>query len=235
MAPRTAARSEFAEPATRTVSKWLLPMSTTPPTTTRDRIITEAMRLFADRGYKGTSVAAIEEAAGLSPGSGGLYKHFRSKEDVLKAGIELQLQRMEEVREAAEALEPGTAPDPAAGLRLAGQAALAGMAAHRDFNRILFRELDRFPDILADVRERAIHSTYRSSADAIRRQSKEWSVDERIDPEAVAVLTVAPLLYYRIVELLFGEPPGEVAEDRVLDAWVDLWTTYISAKRERKQ
>lgn len=207
----------------------------TTPITTRDRIIHEAMRLFAERGYKGTSVAAIEEAAGLSPGSGGLYKHFRSKDEVLKAGIEAQLTRIEEVREAAEAFQPGSADDPAADLRLAGAAAMAEMAAHRDFNRILFRELDRFPELLADVRERAIHSTYRQTADAIRRQSKEWSVDERFDPEAVAVLTVAPLLYYRIVELLFGEPPGEVAEDRVLDAWVDLWTTYISAKRERKQ
>ncbi|MFD0856079.1 TetR family transcriptional regulator, partial [Actinomadura adrarensis] len=35
--------------------------------TTRERIVSEALRLFADRGYAATSVAEIEAAAGLSP------------------------------------------------------------------------------------------------------------------------------------------------------------------------
>ncbi|MGY1944425.1 cytochrome P450 [Nocardia asiatica] len=47
---------------------------------TRDRIVAEALRLFAEQGYASTSVAAIEEAAGLSPESGALYTHFGSKE-----------------------------------------------------------------------------------------------------------------------------------------------------------
>jgi AcrR family transcriptional regulator len=49
-------------------------------THTRERIVTEAMRLFAERGYRGTTVWDIEEAAGLAPRAGGLYKHFRSKQ-----------------------------------------------------------------------------------------------------------------------------------------------------------
>ena len=51
--------------------------------TTRERIITEAMRLFAERGYRGTTVGDIEQAAGLSPRAGGLYKHFASKDEVV--------------------------------------------------------------------------------------------------------------------------------------------------------
>ena len=54
-------------------------------TSTRERIVAESLRLFADRGYAATSVAEIEAAAGLSPGAGGLYRHFRSKEEVLAA------------------------------------------------------------------------------------------------------------------------------------------------------
>ena len=53
---------------------------------TRERIVTEAMRLFARRGFRGTTVGEIEQAAGLAPRAGGLYKHFRSKEEVLAAG-----------------------------------------------------------------------------------------------------------------------------------------------------
>lgn len=40
---------------------------------TKERLVTEAMRLFGEQGYKATSVAQIEKAAGLTPGSGGLY------------------------------------------------------------------------------------------------------------------------------------------------------------------
>lgn len=46
---------------------------------TKERLVTEAMRLFGEQGYKATSVAQIEKAAGLTPGSGGLYHHFKSR------------------------------------------------------------------------------------------------------------------------------------------------------------
>ena len=59
--------------------------------TTRERIVDEAMRLFSQHGYAATSIAKIEAAAGLTPGAGGLYHHFKSKEAVLAAGIERQL------------------------------------------------------------------------------------------------------------------------------------------------
>lgn len=49
------------------------------------------MRLFGEQGYSATSVAQIEAAAGLRPGAGGLYAHFRSKEALLRAGLEALL------------------------------------------------------------------------------------------------------------------------------------------------
>src|SRR6476659_5139838 len=61
----------------------------TPSTSTRDRLLDEAMRLFGERGYDATSVAEIERSAGLTPGAGGLFHHFRTKEAVLVAGLAL--------------------------------------------------------------------------------------------------------------------------------------------------
>lgn len=55
---------------------------------TRDRILAEALNLFSTRGYRGTRVQDIEEAAGLSPGAGGFYRHFRSKREVLETALE---------------------------------------------------------------------------------------------------------------------------------------------------
>jgi AcrR family transcriptional regulator len=69
------------------------------PTPTRERLVTEAMRLFGAQGYQGTSVAQIEEAAGLAPGSGALYHHFKSKEELLEAGIDRQLDRRSAMRD----------------------------------------------------------------------------------------------------------------------------------------
>jgi AcrR family transcriptional regulator len=66
---------------------------------TRERLVTEAMRLFGEQGYQGTSVAQIEEAAGLAPGSGALYHHFKSKEQLLEAGIDRQLDRRSAMRD----------------------------------------------------------------------------------------------------------------------------------------
>jgi len=56
---------------------------------TRDRILAEAERLFASRGYAGTSLRQVADAVGVTPPN--LYNHFRSKralyESVLDRGI----------------------------------------------------------------------------------------------------------------------------------------------------
>jgi AcrR family transcriptional regulator len=55
---------------------------------TREVLIDAALTLFANEGYRGTTIRKIEEAAGLSPGAGGMYRHFRSKEELLLAAVE---------------------------------------------------------------------------------------------------------------------------------------------------
>ena len=52
-----------------------------------ERLLAAAMTLFARNGYDRTSVGEIQEAAGLTFGSGALYKHFASKEAVLAEGM----------------------------------------------------------------------------------------------------------------------------------------------------
>ena len=46
--------------------------------TTRDKILNEALTLFADRGYDGTSVEEIAEKVGIKAPS--LYNHFKDEE-----------------------------------------------------------------------------------------------------------------------------------------------------------
>jgi AcrR family transcriptional regulator len=49
---------------------------------TSNRILTQAMRIFLEKGYHGTSIDDITRSAGVTKGA--LYWHFRSKEDLLK-------------------------------------------------------------------------------------------------------------------------------------------------------
>lgn len=49
----------------------------------RRHIMAVAMRLFAERGYHGTSISKIATEAGISKGL--LYNYFESKEDLLRA------------------------------------------------------------------------------------------------------------------------------------------------------
>jgi AcrR family transcriptional regulator len=54
---------------------------------TRERIFSEAVRLFGERGYHETTVGDIEGAVGLTPRAGGFYRHFASKEAVLVEAV----------------------------------------------------------------------------------------------------------------------------------------------------
>ncbi len=53
---------------------------------TRERIVSEAMRLFSEKGYTSTSIQDILRAAGANAGS--LYHFFPAKQDLLLAVLE---------------------------------------------------------------------------------------------------------------------------------------------------
>ena len=52
---------------------------------TRDRLIEAALQQFTATGYHGASMRQIAEAAGVAVG--GIYNHFASKEEMLKAVV----------------------------------------------------------------------------------------------------------------------------------------------------
>lgn len=62
--------------------------------TTKERILEEALTLFAEKGYDGTSMDVIAERVGIKGPS--LYKHYRGKEEILNALIDAAEERYEE-------------------------------------------------------------------------------------------------------------------------------------------
>ena len=67
----------------------------------KDEIIDAALRLFAEKGFDGTSTGDILKAVGIARGT--LYYHFRSKEEILDAATDRMVGRMlERARAAAQ-------------------------------------------------------------------------------------------------------------------------------------
>src|ERR1700757_1059735 len=60
------------------------PLTKAVPPSRRNGLVRQAARLFAEKGYHGTSTGDLAEAMGVQKGS--LYAHIRSKEDLLWEG-----------------------------------------------------------------------------------------------------------------------------------------------------
>jgi AcrR family transcriptional regulator len=188
---------------------------------TRERIVSEALRLFAERGYAATSVAEIEAASGLSPGAGGLYRHFRSKEEVLAAAVREHITRTSRqitatFQQAAELRERPLIDR----LRLAGTAGMAKMREEADLVRVLFRDLDKFPNLVAEMREGIVNPLYDMIAKWLAGQPEMAGVDE--DWDAVAVTLGGAIVNYWLAGDALHEPPQRVGEERFIDGWARL-------------
>src|ERR1700761_6275680 len=126
--------------------------------TTRERIVDEAMHLFSQHGYAATSIAKIEAAAGLTPGAGGIYRHFTSKEALLAAGIERRLGRLSALREIRGVL--GSLGDVKAELTLTARYVLAELDSESELLRILASDVRNRPQLLKTAVEELVSSTF---------------------------------------------------------------------------
>ena len=99
----------------------------------RQELTRIAARLFAERGYQGTSLADLAEQLGVQKPS--LYHHIASKEDLL---WEVAWEGAEAFQAALDGV-PAAAP-PAERIRLALRAHLAVVAAQLDIATVFVRE-----------------------------------------------------------------------------------------------
>jgi AcrR family transcriptional regulator len=182
----------------------------------RDRLLGEALTLFANRGYAATSIADIQRAAGLAPGSGALYKHFTSKRALLEAAVAHRIDSIVAAREEYDADSPRGVEE---AVRSAGRLIRNNLAESEDLLRVMLRESDE----LADLNEK----TWKVITDnAYQRFTSELIAANRAgrtnvaDPEAAAAVAISSLTYSATLRALTGHTPGDVDDDRFFEAWV---------------
>ena len=185
-------------------------------TPTRDRIVDAAVRLFGERGYRGTSVAAIEEASGLTPGAGGLYHHFPSKQAVLEAGIERHLARLDALRDIRRLF--GGLGDLRAELTMAARYVLAELDREAVLLRILVTEARQRPELLATAVDKMISSSYAEFADWLRERTEPGLTAEQAN--SIAALGLGALLSSRLTGTVLGITGFTVDDDSLVATWV---------------
>lgn len=128
----------------------------------RLRFMTEAIRLFGQRGFHETTVPMIVAAANTSIGA--FYLYFRNKEDIFAATLELLGQRIAKAINESMAAAGSDALDH---MRAAVKGLVGYLAANPEEARILIVESSGLGKRLEEVRRGVVQSHTRSVQQAL--------------------------------------------------------------------
>lgn len=203
---------------------------------TRERLRKAGLKLFVERGYRGTSIADIEKEAGLAPRAGAFYRHFPSKAALAAEIGEASIIETRKDLGFAGALPLGDTRAElvliARGYRRAfeRQAPLMGLIAEiRDLPEI--RDLENRTDL--DLTEAFV----------------QWLAEKpyakgktRAELVGLVLSIVGSWTFYLQKRSSAARPPA-LTEERMLGQWADLWTEVLeraphtrkAAKRPRRR
>jgi len=201
-----------------------------PEAPTRERLVTEAMRLFGEQGYQATSVTQIEAAAGLAPGSGALYHHFKSKEALLEAGIDRQLDRrraMHDIRTLFAGLG-----DLRIELTMLGRYVLTVLDEETQLLQIAARTP---PD-----QSTRLANAYAALIDGLNAEVADWVKGwvPNISPQeatAIAAIGVNALLGKRAAATVFPAPGTTMLDEHYIAEWTALLAGRIETLRANQR
>ena len=184
------------------------------PLSTRDRILTVALELFAQHGYAGASVRELARRVGIRESS--LYNHFSNKAAILDAlmseyGPASSASRLEEPRYRA------LAADPSAFCRQYALDLVAQWSDPREhqFQKLLTAERNRVPGLRARFADQLYSREQRLVTDYFRKFAFARMISAQ-DPSETARVFMATLTYIRLEHYMLGAKPSP--RERVLDA-----------------
>ncbi|WP_062289738.1 TetR/AcrR family transcriptional regulator [Demequina phytophila] len=177
----------------------------------RQRLVVEALTLFAEQGYDATTVAQIAERAGLTRST--FHRHFADKRDILTAGQEA-LSRL-----LAEGI--AAAPADATPLDAVGAGLDRASSSLTEFNRELSPLMEAAIDANEELRDRSAMKAVGMAA-AMNDALVARAVPE---PQARLAAEMGVLAFgrgfQRWVGPVEGEGPGEL-RDRTAEAFAEL-------------
>lgn len=164
---------------------------------TRERILDAALDLFAEEGFRGTTISEIERRVGLAAGTGSLYRHFPSKEALLREAVAREVARCRaEVQAARDALPVLDDPDAMRAQRY--EQLLRDFRRFDRLIRLMINEGDRVPEL-----REAIWT-------AVERPVKESPTDD----DAIYAIANAAVGGYYLFSMMQGRPFDNISQQQ---------------------
>jgi AcrR family transcriptional regulator len=202
----------------------------TTPDSTRARILREATRLFAEQGIKATTVAQIEQAVGLRKGSGGVHRYFATKNDLVRAVLDAQLEHGRSTLAAATAWPKPAPHEVRAYLEAIGRFTLTEAEGSREVALIMLRDAHNLPPGVLDAQHaKNFELTYEAAAHAVRELQQAGGGGGDIDADALGYLFLAPLIYFRLIEWATNRRILDLDDDRLLATWTTLFEPLFTS------
>jgi AcrR family transcriptional regulator len=156
---------------------------------TRERILDAAFDVIAEEGLSGFTMTEVERRVGLAVGTGSIYRHFPSKEALLKAAVEREVSRNRTVtHEARSAAQQVTDP-----LERSAKVYKQMLDDLRRFDRLfglMLSQGDRVPEL----------------REAIRAAVQPRENDATPEEQAVHAVAMAALGGYHLFSIMQGHP-----------------------------
>lgn len=191
---------------------------------TQQQLLEAARQIFAERGYQGTSVAAITDAASTAHGT--FYLYFRNKEDVF---AQVMASAMDELyRHTLTELDPREHVYD----RAVARARVAGFLEVAEQQGRLWRAL--LEAILASP---AVEETWlalrakfhQGLADRLRLYQSRGECRD-LDADLVAASLAGKLEWLVFTSSSFSVPGPLVASDHLIDTIADLWARAVDIR-----
>ncbi len=146
------------------------------PADTRDRVLQVAQVLFAERGYRGTSLRDIAKRIGIKAPS--LLHHFPSKQQLYLSVLDKMFESLED---AANAIAWGRESRQER-MRQAVGDAIDFIASHPDFVRIMWKEMADESGVGRQVLKRRLPPLFSIAVNFIFRGQRDGEFRAEVDP-----------------------------------------------------
>ncbi len=195
----------------------------------RDAIITTAIGMFSERGFRGVTTRELSAAVGVSEPV--LYQHFPSKRDLYAAIIERKIEQSASLRERFAALckHPGKPEDFFEHL---GLIVIEWHRADPTFLRLFLRsslENDELRDV---CRKRMLGDYFVPLVDAVARLGKSAGF-RPMDPATVAYAYFAALTMHCLDRILFSHPLEDISDEEMVKTVAKIFLNGL--KKEKKK
>lgn len=190
----------------------------------RAAIVSSAVRLFAEKGFRGTTTRALAAAAGVTEPV--IYQHFARKSELYAAIIEAKAAQGQHRGAELRALAAGT-DDRAFFTALAG-AIFSRYEEDPAFIRLLLFSILERHELAGMFYERRMVRIYDLVAGYIRRRVREGAF-RPVDPRIAARAFIGMVAEHGTTDALFGRPAARSGRQRIIRQLVDLFLSGITA------